>query len=89
METARKAKTARLIGLEGMILPFVEPFVKEGKMPTFKKLTKEGSFGSAWSESPTAMQPSWTFIQTEAYPGESGVCDSLGIPDCCSWSSSG
>ncbi len=71
----KKAKKAMLIGLDGMILPFVERFVKEGKMPNFKKLLKEGSSGSAWSEYPTATQPNWTVIQTGAYPGTSGVYD--------------
>ena len=74
-KTAKKAKKAMLIGLDGMILPFVERFVKEGKMPTFKKLMKEGSSGAAWSEYPTATQPNWTVIQTGAYPGKSGVYD--------------
>ena len=74
-KSAKKARKAMLIGLDGMILPFVERFIKEGKMPTFKKLMKEGSFGSAWSEYPTATQPNWTVIQTGAYPGKSGVYD--------------
>lgn len=70
-----KTRKAMLIGLDGMILPFVERFVKEGRMPNFKKLLKEGSSGSAWSEYPTATQPNWTVIQTGAYPGTSGVYD--------------
>ena len=71
----KKAKKAMLIGLDGMILPFVERFVKEGKMPTFKKLMQEGSYGCAWSEYPTATQPNWSVIQTGAYPGTSGIYD--------------
>jgi predicted AlkP superfamily phosphohydrolase/phosphomutase len=70
-----KAKKAMLIGLDGMILPFVERFVKEGKMPTFKRLMQEGAFGRAWPEYPTATQPNWSVIQTGAYPGTSGVYD--------------
>ena len=46
-KTAKKAKKAMLIGLDGMILPFVERLVMEGKMPTFKKLMKEGSSRAA------------------------------------------
>jgi predicted AlkP superfamily phosphohydrolase/phosphomutase len=70
-----KAKKAMIIGLDGMILPFVERFVKEGKMPNMKRLMKEGTFGSAWSEYPTATQPNWSVIMTGAYPGTSGVYD--------------
>ena len=46
-KTAKKAKKAMLIGLDGMILPFAERSVMEGKMPTFKKLMKEGCSGAA------------------------------------------
>jgi len=61
-----------LIGLDGMILPFVERFVKEGKMPTLKKLMKEGSSGSAWSEYP--RHPAhWTVIQTAPTRKERGL----------------
>jgi len=70
-----KAKKAMVIGLDGMILPFVERFVQDGKMPTFKKLMQEGVFGTAWSEYPTATQPNWSVIMTGAYPGTSGVYD--------------
>jgi len=52
-----KAKKAMIVGLDGMILPFVERFVKEGRMPNMKRLMKEGTFGSAWSEYPAVTQP--------------------------------
>jgi len=64
-----------LIGLDGMILPFVDRFVKEGQMPIFKKLIQEGTSGCAWPEYPTATQPNWSVIQSGAYPGTSGVYD--------------
>ena len=46
-KTPKKAKKNMPIGLDGIILSFVERFIMEGKMQTFKKLMKEGSSGSA------------------------------------------
>ncbi len=62
-----------LIGIDSLMLDFVEKFVREGIMPHICKLMSEGSYGYAMPSMPTFTPPNWTTIVTGADPSLHGV----------------
>jgi predicted AlkP superfamily phosphohydrolase/phosphomutase len=49
-----------VIGLDGATFSLIKPWVKEGKLPHFKKLMEEGSFGDLESTIPAHTPTAWT-----------------------------
>ncbi|MEM4513504.1 MAG: alkaline phosphatase family protein [Ignisphaera sp.] len=60
------SKKLILIGIDSMILDFVEYFSKEGIMPNINKLIKEGVYGYALPSMPTYTPTNWATIATGA-----------------------
>ena len=62
-----------VIGLDGATFELIEPWVEEGKLPTFKKLMDEGSWGPLKSTLPPLTVPAWATMFTGKNPGKLGL----------------
>ena len=62
-----------LLGFDGMTFNILEPYIKEGIMPNFKKVLNDGSFGILRSTIPPITGPGWTSMFTGKTPGKHGV----------------
>jgi len=66
-------KRVFIVGIDAMSPKIVERFVKEGILPNFAKLMKEGGFSKALSAIPAQTPENWTTIATGAWPGTHGI----------------
>ncbi len=62
-----------VIGLDGATWDLILPWVKQGKLPTFKKLINEGTWGELRSTIPPYTVPAWNSLTTGKSPGELGI----------------
>ena len=70
-----KKKRIMIIGLDGSTFDLIKPWSKEGKLPTFKKLLKDGVHGDLRSTIPHATIPAWPSFATGCNPGKHGLYD--------------
>ncbi len=68
-------KRAVIFGIDGGHPELIQKFIKEGKLPNFEKVMKEGVFKEALEPFPTITPPNWTTITTGAWPGTHGITD--------------
>ncbi len=68
-------KKVVVIGLDGGTLDLIENWVKDGKLPTFSKIMKEGAYGELKSTIPWYSAPAWVSIVTGCQPGKHGIYD--------------
>jgi predicted AlkP superfamily phosphohydrolase/phosphomutase len=64
-----------VLGLDAATLDLVQPWVEQGKLPTFRALMAEGVWGTLWSTVPPQSPPAWTSFMTGKNPGKHGVFD--------------
>ncbi len=64
-----------LIGLDGADWEIIQPLVREGQLPTFRRLLEEGSHGNMYSPHPLLSPIIWTTIATGKKPEKHGVFD--------------
>lgn len=64
-----------VIGLDGATYDLIIPWIKEGHLPTFKRLLEEGSYGELESTLPHATIPAWPSFATGCNPGKHGFFD--------------
>ncbi len=69
----KKLPRVIVIGLDGATWDLLEPWVREEKLPTFKKLMREGAWGKLRSTIPPITFPAWGSIFTGKNPGKLGV----------------
>ena len=62
-----------LLGLDGMTLRIVEPYIKAGLLPNFQKVIDNGSCGILRSTIPPTTPPGWTSLSTGKNPGKHGI----------------
>jgi len=62
-----------VFGLDGANIDLIKQWAREGKLPTFKKLMSEGSYGNLESVIPTITIPAWNCMTTGKNPGKIGV----------------
>ncbi len=62
-----------LLGLDGMTLRVVEPYVEAGLLPNFKKVLEGGVYGDLCSTIPPFTGPAWMSLATGKNPGKHGV----------------
>jgi len=62
-----------ILGFDGAMYYFVKHFADEGKLPNFKKLMEEGSYGEVLPVAPVDTPTNWATIVTGAYTGTHGV----------------
>lgn len=53
----------------------INPMLKEGRLPTFQKILKEGASGILMSTMPPVTPPAWASFATGVNPGKHGVFD--------------
>lgn len=59
-----------VIGLDGATFSLIKPWAEEGKLPHFKKLMEEGSFGDLESTIPAHTPTAWTTSVTGQNAGQ-------------------
>ena len=64
-----------IIGVDGGTLNLIIPWVKQGKLPCFAKIIKEGVYGKLRSTTPYYSAPAWVSIITGVLPGKHGIYD--------------
>jgi len=64
-----------VIGLDGATFELINPLIKAGKLPTIKKMIKEGSHGVLKSTIPPLTAPAWVSFATGKNPGKHGCYD--------------
>ncbi len=74
METVKKPRIRLLIvGIDAGTFARVEPWAREGKLPTLARLMREGCWGSMRSTAPPITPPAWTSFMTGKNPGKHGL----------------
>ena len=68
-----------LIGVDGADMGIVDRLIGEGRLPTFARLKKEGSFGRLRSIEPLLSPIVWTTIATGRKPEDHGIFDFIEI----------
>ncbi|MHB1132701.1 MAG: alkaline phosphatase family protein [Chloroflexota bacterium] len=68
-----KAKRLIWIGMDGTSVGFIEKFVAEGKLPTFKHLMERGVFSESLPIPPCDTPTNWSSLQTGAHTGTTEV----------------
>lgn len=61
-----------VIGIDGACMDLIKQYANEGKLPTFDKLMKEGSYGNLESVTPPLTIPAWNCIGSGKNPGKLG-----------------
>ncbi len=64
-----------VIGFDGLTFDVINPMIREGKLPTFKKFIEEGSYGTLRSIIPLTSANCWTSLTTGKNPGKTGIFD--------------
>ncbi len=66
-------KRVLVVGLDGATFDIITPLVRVGRLPTFAKLMKEGTWGNLKSTILPTTGPAWTSFMTGKNPGKHGV----------------
>ena len=62
-----------VLGLDCATFKLLNPWIRQGKLPNFKKLMKEGSYGILKSTLPPTTPVAWPSFFTGVNPGKHGV----------------
>lgn len=73
--TGSRAKKVIILGIDGMDPNILTKMMNEGKMPTFAKLAKEGSFSPLGTSIPPQSPVAWSNFITGMDPGGHGIFD--------------
>jgi predicted AlkP superfamily phosphohydrolase/phosphomutase len=74
-----------LIGMDGMNLPLLQRFVREGVLPTFETLMRRGSTNRILPALPAWTPTNWATMATGAYPGTHGLAGWTTRPKTAPW----
>ncbi len=66
---------ALVIGLDGVTLDLLGPWIEAGELPTLKRLMEEGAAGKLRSTLPPISSSSWSSFATGVNPGKHGLVD--------------
>jgi predicted AlkP superfamily phosphohydrolase/phosphomutase len=70
---ARRPGRVIVIGIDGADWQVIEPLVRLGKLPGFKRLMEGGATGVLMSMEPSASPSLWTTVATGVNPGRHGI----------------
>jgi predicted AlkP superfamily phosphohydrolase/phosphomutase len=73
--TGSHAKKVIILGIDGMDPTILTKMMDEGKMPTFAKLAKDGSFSPLGTSIPPQSPVAWSNFITGMDPGGHGIFD--------------
>ncbi|MBT4335552.1 nucleotide pyrophosphatase, partial [bacterium] len=62
-----------VIGLDGGSWNYIQKWIDEDKLPTFKKLQTQGTWGIQESQLPPVTSPNWKCFSTGLNPAKLGV----------------
>jgi len=62
-----------VIGIDGADPEYIEKGIKQGRLPTIKKLKESGCYGLLKSTIPPLSLPAWPCIYTGKNPGKTGI----------------
>ncbi len=65
-------KKIAVVGLDGATFDLIEPWVAQGKLPTFKKLMEGGAWGRMKTTEPPFTPCAWSSFMTGKNPGKHG-----------------
>jgi predicted AlkP superfamily phosphohydrolase/phosphomutase len=68
-------KKVLVIGLDGATFDLIKPWVREGKLPTFARIMKEGAYGELESTVHPMSSIAWPSFMTGMNPGKHGLFD--------------
>jgi predicted AlkP superfamily phosphohydrolase/phosphomutase len=66
-----------LIGLDGVPLDLLRPWIEAGELPTMQRFLRQGVAGHLRSTMPPTSGPSWSSFMTGKEPGKTGIYDFL------------
>ncbi|MFH1381238.1 MAG: alkaline phosphatase family protein [Candidatus Omnitrophota bacterium] len=75
MNTANSKPRVLVIGLDGATFEIIKPMIKNGKLPNFARLMREGSYGPLKSTMPPITPCAWTSFATGKDPSKHGLYD--------------
>lgn len=64
-----------VLGLDAATFDLIEPWVKEGRLPSFQRLMETGAWGRLESTIPPVTAVAWNTFATGKNPGKHGVFD--------------
>jgi len=64
-----------IVGVDGGTLDLMDPWMDQGKLPTFQKIRDQGLYGKLRSTTPYYSAPAWVSIVTGCQPGKHGIYD--------------
>ncbi len=64
-----------VIGLDGATFDLIGPWIEEGRMPTLRRLMKEGASGVLTTTLPPISSSAWVSFATGKNPGKHGLVD--------------
>lgn len=64
-----------VIGLDGATFDLIKPWVKDGKLPTFKRMMEKGAHGVLLSTHQSNSPQAWTSFMTGKNAGKHGIFD--------------
>ncbi len=64
-----------IIGIDGATLDLIEPWARQGKLPTFSRLIEHGAAGRLQSTVPPLTSPAWISALTGVNPGKHNIFD--------------
>ena len=79
LKVRRRARVKRIVivGFDGMDYKLTKRLIKEGKLPNFARLEKEGSFLPLRSTEPPLSPVAWSTFATGVNPGKHNIFDFL------------
>lgn len=75
------ARRVVVLGLDGQDPDLTETFMKEGLLPNFARLGRDGSFLQLGTSVPAESPVAWSSFMTGSNPGKHGIYDFL-VPNC-------
>ena len=67
------SKKVCVFGMDGFIVPMMKKFVKEGCLPTFERMLKEGTVNQLQPSFPVWTPTNWATLATGAHTGTHGA----------------
>jgi predicted AlkP superfamily phosphohydrolase/phosphomutase len=68
-------KRVFILGIDAATFDLIMPLIKQGELPTFGRLIKEGASGQLTSVIPPVTAPAWGSFATGKKPGKHGLFD--------------
>lgn len=68
-------KKLLIIGIDSATFDLINPWIEQGKLPSFRRLSRDGISAVLYSTNPPLTPPAWTTFMTGKNPGKHGIID--------------